>query len=213
MMVGLGNPGSDYVRTRHNTGFWFVEALAAKCGGTFRFENKFNAEICRVRVDGEELWLVKPQTYMNLSGDAVSAMARYYKIGHDEILVIHDELDLVPGTMKLKQGGGNAGHNGLKDISAKLATPNFWRLRLGIGHPRTFGWTQAVADFVLSAPSPEHREGIDTCIGAALRTVPALMAGDMTRANRTLAKYGTIKKPKDEKPKAEEKAPAASNNA
>lgn len=146
MIVGLGNPGSEYARTRHNAGFWFVDELARKTGAFFRDERKFQGEVCRTRIGDSDVWLLKPSTYMNRSGDAVVALALYYKITPDQILVVHDELDLPPGCMKIKQGGGNAGHNGLKDISAKLSTPNFWRLRLGTGHPRTLGMAQQVAD-------------------------------------------------------------------
>ena len=134
-------------------------------------------------------------TYMNRSGDAVVALALYYKITPDQILVVHDELDLPPGCMKIKQGGGNAGHNGLKDISAKLSTPNFWRLRLGTGHPRTLGMAQQVADFVLSAPSSEHEAAIEDCIGIALKEAGPLAEGDFTGVSRRLAKYGNPPKP------------------
>ncbi|MDR3910851.1 MAG: aminoacyl-tRNA hydrolase, partial [Sutterella sp.] len=138
---------------------------------------------------------LKPSTYMNRSGDAVVALALYYKITPDQILVVHDELDLPPGCMKIKQGGGNAGHNGLKDISAKLSTPNFWRLRLGTGHPRTLGMAQQVADFVLSAPSSEHEAAIEDCIGIALKEAGPLAEGDFTGVSRRLAKYGNPPKP------------------
>lgn len=199
LIVGLGNPGPEYVRTRHNAGFWFVEELAREYDTVFHVERKFNAEVARVRVKDRDVWVIKPQTFMNLSGDAVVALALYYKILPDEILVVHDELDLMPGTMKIKKGGGNAGHNGLKDISAKLSTPEFWRLRLGVGHPRKFGWAQQVADFVLSSPSKEHEEAIGRCIEAAIKCVPAAVAGDMTRVTRSLSKWGSLPKPAEEK--------------
>ena len=148
LIVGLGNPGPEYERTRHNAGFRFLDALADKNGGTFRNEPKFKGEIARARIAGEEVWLLKPLTFMNSSGESVSAVANYYKIKPEEILVVHDEMDLLPGCMRIKQGGGNAGHNGLKSITQQLGTPNFWRLRLGIGHPRTLGLAQQVFDFV-----------------------------------------------------------------
>ncbi len=198
LIVGLGNPGSDYTRTRHNAGFWFVDELAERNGSFFRTEGKFHGDVCRCRIDGNEIWLLKPNTYMNRSGDAVVALASYYKILPEEILVVHDELDLMPGCMKIKKGGGNAGHNGLKDISAKLSTPNFWRLRLGTGHPRSLGMTQQVADFVLSAPSADHEAGIRQCIDAGIKSLPDALVGNFTRVNRTLAKFGSLPKSADE---------------
>lgn len=199
LIVGLGNIGAQYANTRHNAGFWFVDALARSQGVFFREENKFHGEVARVRLEGRDVWLLKPSTYMNLSGDAVVALALYYKILPDSILVVHDDLDLMPGCMKFKNGGGNAGHNGLKDITAKLSTPNFWRLRLGIGHPRTLGMAQQVADYVLSAPAKEHMAGIEECISVSLKNLPALIAGDMNRFTRAIAKYGSPKKPEAEK--------------
>lgn len=203
LIVGLGNPGSEYTSTRHNAGFRFVDALAHKAGGNFREEGKFKGEVCRVRLAGNEVWLLKPLTYMNCSGEAVSAVANYYKIRPEEILVAHDEMDLLPGCMRIKQGGGNAGHNGLKSITQQLGTPNFWRLRLGIGHPRTLGLAQQVADFVLSSPNAEHRAAIETCVDAVLKTVDLWAEGEMEKAHRAIASYGTPPKapkaPKDAK--------------
>ena len=199
LIVGLGNPGSDYERTRHNAGFWFLDALAHHFEARFRHEPKFNAELARIHVDDADIWLLKPMSFMNLSGHPTAAAARYYKIEPDHILVVHDELDLPPGTMKYKLGGGHAGHNGIKDITAQLGTSAFHRLRLGIGHPRTFGWSQAVADFVLSAPSPEHREGIDSMIAAAVKALPRFASGDFVGVTRLLAKYGQLPKPKADK--------------
>ena len=201
LIVGLGNVGPSYESTRHNVGFWFVDALAQQYNGRFREERKFNGEICRVTIADQDVWLLKPSTFMNLSGNAVVALALYYKILPDEILVVHDELDLFPGTMKFKRGGGNAGHNGLKDISAKLSTPDFWRLRIGIGHPRKFGWEQGVADFVLSSPSEEHRQGINKCIEAGRKAIPYIVSGDMNRVSRLLNPLGSLPKVK-EAPKA-----------
>ena len=134
LIVGLGNPGVDYADTRHNAGFWFLDQLAQRERVFFREEKKFQGEVARVRLAGQDIWLLKPSTFMNRSGQAVVALALYYKILPEEILVVHDELDLMPRCMKLKKGGGNAGHNGLKDITEKLSTPNFGDLRLGTGH-------------------------------------------------------------------------------
>ena len=195
LIVGLGNPGSEYEDTRHNAGFWFVDQLARRENTFFREEKKFQAEVARVRLAGQDVWLLKPTTYMNRSGLAVVALALYYKILPEEILVVHDELDLMPGCMKIKKGGGNAGHNGLKDISEKLSTPNFWRLRLGTGHPRSLGLAQPVADFVLHRPSREHHDQIQECITAALKTCGDIATGDMARVQRALAKFGTPRTP------------------
>ncbi|WP_456118559.1 aminoacyl-tRNA hydrolase [Sutterella wadsworthensis] len=195
LIVGLGNPGSDYVRTRHNAGFRFVDMLAGKLGAHFHEERKFQGETARGRIAGHEVWLLKPLTFMNASGEAVSAMANYFKITPAEVLVAHDEMDLLPGCMRIKKGGGNAGHNGLKSITQQLGTPDFWRLRLGIGHPRTLGLAQQVFDFVLSAPSSEHEEAIRTCALAALETAPLWAEGEMEKAHRAIAAFGTPKKP------------------
>lgn len=194
LIVGLGNPGAEYAGTRHNAGFWFVNALARREGIEMREDRKFQAEIGRIRVNGHEVWLLKPLTFMNCSGRAVQAAAQYYKITPDEILVVHDELDVDPGQMKLKQGGGHAGHNGLRDIAAQLGTPAFWRLRLGVGHPRRLNMAQPVAAFVLASPSHEHAAEIEACITAALECVPAFIEGDMTKAARMIAPYGGTKK-------------------
>lgn len=206
LIAGLGNIGSEYEGTRHNAGFMFADALAARCRAQFSEERKFSAYVTRLSIAGRTVWLVKPTTYMNRSGQAVQAIAQYYHIEPDEILVVHDELDLPPGCMKLKQGGGNAGHNGLKDITQKLATPDFWRLRIGTGHPRTLGLAQPVVDFVLHRPSAEQQEGIDKCIAAALPAVEDLVAGDFQKASRKIAPFSKI--PKPAKPRAEEKKPA-----
>jgi PTH1 family peptidyl-tRNA hydrolase len=182
LIVGLGNIGAEYEHTRHNAGFWFVDAIAMKAGVRFSAERKFHGEVARVRDHDNELWLLKPATYMNRSGQAVVALALYYKILPTQMLVAHDEVDLPPGTVKLKRGGGTAGHNGLKDIQAKLTTPDFWRLRLGVGHPRTLQLAQEVADFVLHPPNREHQKAIDDSIGRALDVVPQLVDGQFERA-------------------------------
>ncbi|MFN3565410.1 MAG: aminoacyl-tRNA hydrolase [Burkholderiaceae bacterium] len=182
LIVGLGNVGAEYEATRHNAGFWFVEAVARKAGAAFAGERKFHGEVARIRDRGSELWLLKPGTFMNRSGQAVVALALYYKILPTQILVAHDEVDLPPGVVRLKRGGGTAGHNGLKDIQARLSTPEFWRLRLGVGHPRTLALNQEVADFVLHPPSREHRQAIDEAIERALEIVPQLVEGQFERA-------------------------------
>lgn len=191
LIVGLGNVGAEYERTRHNAGFWFVEEVARKAGVHFNEERKFHGAVARVKDHAHELWLLKPSTYMNRSGQSVVALALYYKILPTQILVAHDELDLPPGSVKMKRGGGHAGHNGLRDIQAKLATPDFWRLRVGIGHPRTLQLNQEVADFVLHPASREHQQAIDDSIGRSLDVVPQLVEGQFERAMMKL--HGTPK--------------------
>lgn len=179
LLVGLGNPGPEYQATRHNAGFWWLEAVARKLGATLVAERAYHGRIARVNRKEGPLWLLEPQTWMNLSGKSVSALARFYKIAPDEILVAHDELDLPPGQVKLKQGGSSAGHNGLKDVTAQLGSGDYWRLRLGIGHP---GVKSEVVDYVLRKPSPEHREAIEACIARSLDALGLVLAGEMERA-------------------------------
>ena len=180
LLVGLGNPGPEYDATRHNAGFWWIDAVAAKLGVRLAFDRSYHGLVARVNRAGlDPLWLVEPQTFMNLSGKSVAALARFYKIAPEEILVAHDELDLLPGQVKLKQGGSHAGHNGLKDIVAQLGSGNFWRLRLGIGHP---GVKAEVIDYVLRKPTPEHRDEIHQCIDRTLTHLDLLLAGEMVRA-------------------------------
>lgn len=183
LVAGLGNPGKSYERTRHNAGYWFVDALARELGTGFVAEKRFAGEVAR---DGE-LRLVKPTTYMNESGRTVGALARFLGIAPAEILVVHDELDLVAGSVKMKLGGGVAGHNGLKDIRAHLATQDFWRLRFGIGHPRDSEMPQqVVADYVLKPPRADEREAIRAAIDRALVAWPAIASGDFERAMHQL---------------------------
>ncbi len=183
LIVGLGNPGSEYEQTRHNAGFWFVEAVARSAGGSFRTESKFHGEACKVRLDGQEVWLLKPQTYMNRSGQSVAALARFYKIPLENILVAHDELDVAPGGLRLKQGGGHAGHNGLRDIGSLMGGNNFLRLRIGIGHP---GHASQVTGYVLGKPPQSERDLIDEAIGEAVAALPLIMQGEMARAMNRL---------------------------
>ena len=190
LIVGLGNPGSEYEDTRHNVGFWFVDRLAADLRVPLAAQGRFFGRIGRQ----EDLWLLEPTTYMNRSGQAVAALARFYRIAPEEILVVHDDLDLAPGAIRMKQGGGNGGHNGLKDIQAHLATPDFWRLRLGIGHP---GDRNEVIDYVLRAPRREERELIEQALDRCLLAWPKLRAGDYAAAQRAL--HGKAVQPTQEK--------------
>jgi PTH1 family peptidyl-tRNA hydrolase len=186
LIVGLGNPGPEHEHDRHNAGFWFVEAVARAHGGSFARESKFYGTVAKTQIGGRPVWLLEPQTYMNRSGQAVAALAGFYRIAPEEILVAHDELDLLPGQSKMKKGGGSAGHNGLKDITAKLGGPDYWRLRLGIGHPRTLQLNQQVVDFVLHRPSREHQQAIDDEIDRALRCLPDAVSGNFEAATMKL---------------------------
>jgi len=177
LIVGLGNPGKEYEATRHNAGFWLVERFAAHERIGLKKDAKYHAYVGRHAPSGA--WLVLPQTYMNASGRAVGLLAGFFKIAPEEVLVAHDELDFPPGTAKLKQGGGVAGHNGLRDIAARLGSLDFWRLRLGIGHP---GDKNVVADYVLRKPAPEDRAAIDRSIDKALEILPLCVAGDIQGA-------------------------------
>ncbi|WP_107825502.1 aminoacyl-tRNA hydrolase [Neisseria sicca] len=183
MMVGLGNPGAEYEQTRHNAGFWFIDELAWQYKASLKEEKKFFGSVARISISGSDLWLLKPATFMNRSGQAVAALAQFYKIKPEEILVVHDELDIPCGRIKFKLGGGNGGHNGLKDIQARLGTPDFYRLRLGIDHP---GDRNLVVGYVLNKPSPEHRQQIDEAINKSLKAVPILLAGEWEEAVRFL---------------------------
>lgn len=187
LIAGLGNPGPEYEQTRHNAGFWLVDNLAngtARC--TLTRETRFNAFAAKAALNGNEVWLLEPQTYMNRSGQSVGALARFFKIAPDEILVVHDELDLAPGIARLKKGGSSGGHNGLKDITAALGTQDYWRLRIGIGHPRTAGSQQPVADFVLHRPRKEEQPLLDEAIANALAVLPMLCEGKFEAATMQL---------------------------
>lgn len=180
LVVGLGNPGREHTATRHNAGYWFADALAAKLGVAFNSEAKFHGHVANA---SGGLRLLKPHTYMNLSGRSVSSMSRFFAMTPEDVLIVHDELDLLPGEAKMKFGGGIAGHNGLRDVAAQLGTPDFWRLRLGIGHPRDSAIPQQdVADYVLAPPSRVDRAAIDDAIGRSLDAWPAIAAGDFERA-------------------------------
>jgi PTH1 family peptidyl-tRNA hydrolase len=179
LLVGLGNPGPEYEHTRHNAGFWWVDAAARRLGARLTAERAFFGLVGRATHPEGPVWLLEPQTYMNLSGKAVAALARFYKIAPQELLVVHDELDLPPGQMRLKLGGGHAGHNGLRDIHAQLGSPDYWRLRLGIGHP---GVKAEVANYVLRKPPAAEREAIEQSIDASLAQLDLLIAGRMEQA-------------------------------
>ena len=179
LFVGLGNPGTEYEATRHNAGFWWTEALARELKVALTLDKSFYGRVGRATVNGSNVWLLEPMTFMNLSGKAVAALARFFKIAPGEILVAHDEIDIMPGQAKLKFGGSHAGHNGLRDIHAQLGTGDYWRLRLGVGHP---GVKAEVINWVLKKPSQEHREAIEDSIARALKAVPELLAGEMEKA-------------------------------
>ncbi|MFZ6815911.1 aminoacyl-tRNA hydrolase [Undibacterium sp. Rencai35W] len=183
LIVGLGNPGPEYEQTRHNAGFWLVDQLATN--GLQRDKN-FNALVAKTRIAGEDVWLLEPQTFMNRSGQSVGAICRFYKITPDQVLVAHDELDILPGIAKLKLGGSSGGHNGLKDITAALGTQDYWRLRLGIGHPRSLNLQQGVADFVLHRPRKEEQPLIDESIARSLEVIPMLVEGKFSAATMQL---------------------------
>jgi PTH1 family peptidyl-tRNA hydrolase len=179
LLVGLGNPGPEYLATRHNAGFWFIDAVARELRVQLAPERSYFGLAARVNTRDAQVWLLEPMTFMNLSGKSVAAIARFFKIAPGEILVAHDELDLLPGQVKMKLGGSHAGHNGIKDIQAQLGSADFWRVRLGIGHP---GVKAEVVDYVLRKPQAEHREAIDKSIGQVVSALDLLLEGDMERA-------------------------------
>lgn len=176
LVVGLGNVGARYAATRHNAGFWYADALAARLGASFRADRKAHGELARITAEGRDLRLLKPATLMNHSGRSVAAVARFLKIPPGAILVAHDDLDLPAGSVRLKFGGGHGGHNGLRDLDAQLGSRDYWRLRIGIGHP---GGRGEVIDYVLSRPTPAERQAIEDALERALeQTGPLLVDGD-----------------------------------
>ncbi len=177
LIVGLGNPGAEYTETRHNAGFWFCERLAQDLGARLNHESRFHGFVGKAG----NTWFLLPQTFMNRSGQSVLALAHFHRIPPDEILVVHDELDIPPGHLRLKFGGGLGGHNGLKDISSRLSSQDYWRLRIGIGHP---GDRNAVANYVLNRPRREEQDDIDRAIDRALAAWPKIAAGDWTAATQ-----------------------------
>ena len=182
IIAGLGNPEDKYERTLHNAGFWFVDALARKHGGMFRYEKKFDAECCRINLHGEDVWLVKPQSYMNQSGSPIRGLLDYYRLRPNELLVAHDEIDLPPGTVRIKEGGGHGGHNGLRDIIRHCGA-EFVRLRLGVGHP---GEKHKVTNYVLKRGSGDVEAAVERNIDDALAVMPELVDGDINAAMKKL---------------------------
>ncbi|MFO1182043.1 aminoacyl-tRNA hydrolase [Ottowia sp.] len=204
LFVGLGNPGPEYAATRHNAGFWWIDQLARRLNVSLTLERAYKGRVARASVAGQSVWLLEPQTFMNLSGQSVSALARFFKIAPDEILVAHDELDLPAGEAKLKFGGGHAGHNGLRDIHAQLGTGDYWRLRLGIGHP---GARHEVVGWVLQRPPLDEQIAIEQAADRAAAAFELLAAGDMNAATQRIH---TSKPPR---PKPERKPPPATSGA
>lgn len=183
LIVGLGNPGNEYEQTRHNAGFWFVDAIARQYHASFKSEKKFHGDVARISVNGQEVWLLKPDTFMNRSGQAIQALANFYKIKLENILVAHDELDLDPGVARLKKDGGHGGHNGLRDTIEKMGGKNFLRLRLGIGHP---GDKNKVSGYVLKKASSDDHIDIERAIDQALKVLPEVVDGDLQKAMNEL---------------------------
>ena len=186
LIVGLGNPGREYQETRHTAGFWLLDRMAHQREVRWSHERAYQAMVAKVAYQKQVLWLMKPQTFMNRSGFSVAGFAHFYKIAPQEILIVHDELDLPPGVVKLKHGGSHAGHNGLKDIAARLGSLDFWRLRVGIGHPRTLGLTQEVVDFVLHRAGHDHQAEIDAAIDKALTQMNLIISGRFDQAMKQL---------------------------
>ena len=207
LIAGLGNPGPEYAATRHNAGFWFVDEVADRLKVALAPERGYFGLAARASVAGRPLWLLEPTTFMNLSGKSVAALARFFKIEPAEILVVHDELDLLPGQVKLKLGGSHAGHNGLKDIHAQLG-PDYWRLRIGIGHP---GVKAQVIDYVLKKPLADQRVEIQKAIEQALSGLDLVLDGEMDRA--TMKINARPPKPKPEPTPRPEQQPVATPQA
>jgi PTH1 family peptidyl-tRNA hydrolase len=203
LIVGLGNPGAEYAETRHNAGFWWVDELARRLKVSLQADRAYAGRVARVNRPEGPLWLLQPQTYMNLSGQSVGALARFFKIEPGRILVVHDELDLPPGQLKLKLGGGHGGHNGLRDIHAKLGSPDYWRLRLGIGHP---GVKDEVAGYVLRRPPAAEREAIEKAIGDSMAALDLILDGQLPQAVMKL--HAKPPRPKPPRPATETPARA-----
>lgn len=182
IIAGLGNPEDKYERTLHNAGFWFVDAIVQKYGGEFRYEKKFDADICRVKLHGDDIWLIKPQSYMNLSGGPIRGMLDYYRLKPTELLVAHDEIDLPPGTTRLKKGGGHGGHNGLRDIIQHCGA-DFLRLRLGVGHP---GEKSKVTGYVLKRGASDVERAVEDNIDEAIAVLPTLIDDGLNAAQKAL---------------------------
>ena len=195
LFVGLGNPGPEYEATRNNAGFWWIDTIARDLKVQLQPDRAYHGLVARTSVNGHNVWLLQPHTFMNLSGKSVAALARFFKILPQEILVVHDELDIAPGEAKLKLGGSHAGHNGLRDIHAQLGTDQYWRLRVGIGHP---GVKSEVANWVLKKPAPDQRTAIEDCIIRTSLALPHLLSGDMVKATHHIH---TAKPPRPKPPR------------
>ena len=183
IIAGLGNPGNEYEKTRHNAGFWFIDQLVSKYNITLKNESKYSAQLGRLNTASGSVWLIKPSTFMNRSGQAIARLARFYKIQPEQILIVHDDLDLSPGVVKLKQGGGHGGHNGLRDSIAQLADKNFYRLRLGIGHP---GSKEQVVGFVLGKTPQSEKILIESAIDKSIDSIELILQGEMQKAMNQL---------------------------
>ncbi|MGK0228222.1 MAG: PTH1 family peptidyl-tRNA hydrolase, partial [Gammaproteobacteria bacterium] len=183
LIAGFGNPGSEYAATRHNAGFWFVDELAARAGATFNTDKRFFAAVASAQIAGRKVLLVKPMNYMNNSGQGLAAVARFFKIDTKKILIAHDELDIAPGEIRLKRAGGHGGHNGLRDSVAKMGNGDFWRLRIGIGHP---GHKSAVSGYVLKRAPADQQRLIDEAVELALRESTTIIDGDINEATKEL---------------------------
>lgn len=183
LIVGLGNPGNQYEKTRHNAGFWFIDTLLSQIGESLRHENKFHGDVLNTSVHYQNIWLLKPDTFMNKSGQAIAALANFYKIEPEQILVVHDELDLPPGSVRFKTGGGHGGHNGLKDTVACLGSKSFHRLRIGIGHP---GQASKVTGYVLGKASIDDHIEIEHAINRAIKLLPEMISGKQQLVMNTL---------------------------
>ncbi|MBY4596162.1 aminoacyl-tRNA hydrolase [Ottowia caeni] len=197
LFVGLGNPGPDYEDTRHNAGFWWIDAVARSLGTNLQADRGYHGKVARINLQGRSIWLLEPQTFMNLSGKSVAALARFYKIAPEEILVAHDELDLPPGQTKLKKGGGHAGHNGLRDIHAQLGSSDYWRLRIGIGHP---GDKSQVVGWVLRKPPADELMAIEESIARSAKAFSLLADGETAQATVLIH---TSKPPREKPPRRE----------
>lgn len=204
LFVGLGNPGPEYEDTRHNAGFWWIDGLARELKVHLQPERSYWGLAARANVQGQTVWLLQPQTFMNLSGKSVGALARFFKIKPEEVLVVHDELDFEPGQIKLKQGGSHGGHNGLRDIHAQLGSPDYWRLRVGIGHP---GQKGEVSGWVLRKPPQDQWQAIHEQLDRSLKAWPLLVAGEMDKA---IAQINTNKPPRPKPPRKPAPGDAAS---
>ena len=183
LIVGLGNPGREYEDTRHNAGFWFVDQVAARAGVTLKPESRFFGQVAKAVIGGQTVYLLKPSEFMNLSGKSIAPLVRFYKLDPTKMLVVHDELDLSPGTIRLKKGGGAGGHNGLRDTIAKLGVKDFWRMRVGVGHP---GHKSAVAGYVLKRAPADQQRLMDESIELAVSEIDRIVAGDINEATKTL---------------------------